>query len=586
MAGNFARHPFKLKVLMTIIGIDLGTTNSVASVWQNGKAVLIPNRLGAFLTPSVVSLDESDALIVGAVAQSRLRTHPARTAAVFKRDMGGQKQFELGQKKLSAPELSALVLKSLKEDAEAFLGESVTEAVISVPAYFNDTQRKATTLAAQLVDLKIARLVNEPTAAAMAYGLHDTADGARYVVLDLGGGTFDVSVVEYFSGVIEVHSSAGDNFLGGEDFLEALVKAYCMAQGVDLSKLAANDKQVLYAQLENVKKSLSNEFSVSVPPLLPEQTSDWVVTRDEFANWVKPLLNRMVMPIERALKDARIAPAEVDKVILVGGASRMAHVKALASRLFQKLPVSSLDPDLAIAIGTAVQAGLAAQDAALDDVVLTDVCPYSLGTGIHNPNSSEDGMQLFSPIIERNQIVPISRVQQYCTVSDNQTQLNMSIYQGESRFVKNNVKLGEIKVAIPARKAGEEMIDMRFSYDMNGLLDVDVTILSTGETHQKSIVNSAGALSDAEIAASRAKLAQLKFHPRESEDVRLLLARAENAYQNALGEERDAISRRMQIFEGNLNTQDLKKVERAKKEFSEYVDAWEGNNFFDHGNED
>jgi molecular chaperone HscC len=566
---------------MTIIGIDLGTTNSVCSVWKDGKAVLIPNRLGHYLTPSIVSLDEDNTLIIGDVAKSRLRTHPMRTASVFKRDMGGQKTFVLGKQKLTAPELSALVLKSLKEDAEEFLGEPITEAVISVPAYFNDTQRKATTLAAELVDLKIARLVNEPTAAAMAYGLHDTEDGARYVVLDLGGGTFDVSVVEYFSGVIEVHSSAGDNFLGGEDFLDALVKAYSMAHGVDLSKLTAGDRQNLYAQLENVKKQLSNDYQVTVPPLLSTQTADWVITRDEFANWVKPLLNRMVMPIERALKDARIEPAEVDKVILVGGASRMAHVKALASRLFQKLPTSTLDPDLVVAIGAAVQAGLAARDSALDDVVLTDVCPYSLGTGIHNPNSSEDGMQLFSPIIERNQIVPISRVESYCTVSDNQAQLKMSIYQGESRFVKNNVKLGEINIAVPQSKAGEETVDMRFSYDMNGLLEVDVTVNSTGEKHQKTIVNSAGALSASEIEASRQKLAQLKFHPRESEDVRHLLARAEHYYQNALGDERDHISRRMQMFEFELNTQDLKKIERAKKEFGEYVQAWEGNSFFE-----
>ncbi|MGL4768158.1 MAG: Hsp70 family protein [Formosimonas sp.] len=571
---------------MTIIGIDLGTTNSVASVWQNGQAVLIPNRLGAYLTPSVVSLDEDGALIVGEVAKARLRSHPARTAAVFKRDMGGQKQYQLGEQKLTAPELSALVLKSLKEDAQTFLGEPITEAVISVPAYFNDAQRKATALAAQLVDLKVIRLVNEPTAAAMAYGLHDNEDGARYAVLDLGGGTFDVSVVEYFSGVIEVHSSAGDNFLGGEDFLDALVKAYCMAHGIDLATLNAHDKQNLYAQLENVKKTLSHEFAVIVPPLLPEQTSDWRITRDDFANWVKPLLNRMVMPIERALKDARLAPAEIDKVILVGGASRMAHVKALASRLFQKLPIASLDPDLVVAIGAAVQAGLAAQDAALNDVVLTDVCPYSLGTGIHNPNSNEDGMQLFSPIIERNQVVPISRVEQYCTVVDNQTQLNLTIYQGESRFVKNNIKLGEIKVNIPARKAGEETVDMRFSYDMNGLLEVDVKVNSTGQVLQKTIVNSAGALSDDEIAASHAKLAQLKFHPRDSEDVRLLLSRAENAYQNALGDERHTISRRMQIFEGSLNTQDLKKIERSKKEFAEYVAAWEANDFFERESDD
>jgi molecular chaperone HscC len=565
---------------MNIIGIDLGTTNSVCSIWQDGQAVLIPNRLGGFLTPSIVSLDDAGGLIVGEVAKSRLRTHPAQTAAVFKRDMGGQKEFTLGKQKLSPPELSALVLKSLKEDAESFLGTTIAEAVISVPAYFNDTQRKATILAAQLVDLNVTRLVNEPTAAAMAYGLHDTQDGARFVVLDLGGGTFDVSVVEYFSGVIEVHSSAGDNFLGGEDFLDAMVKAYCMAHGVDLSQLNAVEKQGLFAKLELVKKELSNEFSVSVPPLLPGQTDDWLVTRDEFANWIKPLLNRMVMPIERALKDARITPSEIDKVILVGGASRMPHVKALASRLFQKLPVSNLNPDQVVAIGAAIQAGLAAQDSALNDVVLTDVCPYSLGTDVHNPNSTEEGMQLFSPIIERNQVVPISRVSSYVTAANNQEKLRISIYQGESRYVKNNVKLGELELKIPPKPAGQESVDVRFSYDMNGLLEVDVTINSTGENHQKTIVNAAGHLTAAEITASHDKLAKLKFHPRSTEEVRLLLSRAEHCYQNALADERDSISRRMSWFEFELNTQDLKRVGRAKKEFTEYVNAWEDNDFF------
>ena len=318
------------------------------------------------------STDENT-LIVGQVAKARLRSHPMQTVAVFKRDMGSSRTYRLAQHTFTAPELSALVIQSLKQDAEIFLGQTVHEAVISVPAYFNDMQRKATIQAAEIAGLNVRRLINEPTAAAIAYGLHDAADGARYVILDLGGGTFDVSVVEYFSGVIEVHASAGDNFLGGEDFLEYFANAYANAHGISLQKLPLTSKQTLYTQLEHYKNTLSKEESVHIPSLLPEQTETWTVTRQDYGHWVKPLINRMMIPIERALQDARLNPDDIDRVILVGGASRMAHVRALASRLFKKIPLASLDPDLVVAMGAAIQAGLSEQDAALDDVVLTDV---------------------------------------------------------------------------------------------------------------------------------------------------------------------------------------------------------------------
>ena len=282
---------------MTILGIDLGTTNSACAIWRDGQAVLIPNRLQQELTPSVVGIDAGGEILVGEGAKHRLISHPEDTIAIFKRYMGSQQTFRLGKRQFNAVELSSLVLRSLKEDAENFLGETITQAVISVPAYFNDIQRKATKQAGELAGLQVERLVNEPTAAAMAYGLHDNEESTQFIILDLGGGTFDVSLVEYFSGVMEVHASSGDNFLGGEDFTQAMVNQYCLDNQLDHNNFSANEKQHLYRILDKAKHALSEKTEVIVEQAMKQQEQAWSIDRSTFEKIVQPLLELSLIHI-------------------------------------------------------------------------------------------------------------------------------------------------------------------------------------------------------------------------------------------------------------------------------------------------
>ena len=566
---------------MKIIGIDLGTTNSAVGIWQNGQVELIPNRLNEYLTPSVVHIGSDGKVLVGKTAQERLMTHPDSTAAVFKRYMGTNRQMRLAKKPYTAPELSAFVLKSLKEDAEAYLGETVTEAVISVPAYFNNMQRKATILAGELAGLKVERVINEPTAAAIAYGLHEKPEHTQFMVVDLGGGTFDVSIMEYFDGVLEVHASAGDNFLGGEDFRELLVNKFLTSLNLTKQSISAQDLQKVYAQMEQVKRQLNNVDIVHVEPFFAAQTKIISLYKEDFIQLAEPLLQRIQRPIETALRDAKLKPSEMDEVILVGGATRMQFFRSMIAKMFRRLPAANLDPDLVVAMGAAIQAGLKARDAALDDVVLTDVCPYSLGVGTHN-ESDLFGTQgsLFSPIIERNTVIPASRVSVYSTINDNQTNIKFEIFQGENRLVKNNINLGELTVAVPKNKKGEESAAVRFSYDVNGVLEVDIEVISTKEKYNKLIVNAPGELSAADIQASKAKLAIMKFHPREDEMNINLIARAERLFEGRLGEQRDRILEGLKAFEAVLETQNREMVAQAQADFTVFLDSFEQDRLF------
>lgn len=566
---------------MRILGIDLGTTNSACSFWNNGKSELIPNRLGEYLTPSVVGIDDNNEILVGETAKHRLVSHPNLTASVFKRYMGSEYEFKLDKRKFTPVELSSLVLRSLKEDAEAHLGESITQAVISVPAYFNDTQRKATKLAAELAGLNVERLINEPTAAAMVYGLHEKNDGAQFLILDMGGGTFDVSLVEYFSGVLEVHASSGDNFLGGEDFLTVLVEKYCIDNNISEKKLSLEERHKLYEALNNAKHHLTYQDSVTLKPLLKKQVKSWMITRDDFLKVSQPLLHRIQNPIERTLSDASISPYEIDEVVLVGGSTRIPMIKSLVSKMFRRMPAANIDPDLVVAMGVGIQAGLKEKQKDLDDVVLTDVCPYTLGIGIVNHADKKGDLgNIFMPIIERNSTVPISIVKTVGTASNNQDKVKFEIYQGESRLVKNNVHLGEFEVSVPKGPAGKEAIDVRYSYDMNGLLEIDVTIVSTGKTYHETILNTPGNLSEKEIEASKEKLSKLKFHPRQAEKNRMLMARAEKLYEGALGDSREYLSRILSEFDQVLESQNNRTIETFIVKFEEQLEALEKETFF------
>ncbi|MFJ5347444.1 Hsp70 family protein [Pectobacterium parvum] len=549
------------------IGIDLGTTNSLISVWQNGEARLIPNALNDNSTPSAVSIDEDGSILVGKPAISRLTTHPQVSASLFKRYMGSKKAFRLGDKTFSPAELSAMVLKSLKADAESYLGHPIKDVVISVPAYFSDEQRKQTRFAAELAELNAVRLINEPTAASMAYGLHMQELG-RTLVFDLGGGTFDVSVLEYAFPLIEVHSSAGDNYLGGEDFTQAMVKTCLNAWKLEDSAIPATDLARLYSHAEALKcqpgfPSQSNEL------VWHWREEEWRIVLDNEdieAAWL-PLMNRIRAPIEQALHDARLKPEQLDHVVLVGGASKMSIIQKLVVRLFGKLPYQHLDADTVVAKGAAVQAACRLRKQDIEEVILTDVCPYTLG--IKTANDKQNG--LFSPILERNTVVPTSRVETFSTGSAGQDNICIAIYQGESPYVDNNVFIDEFTMPIKA-KTYKQSIEVRFSYDINGLLEVDVNLPDSGDNFTKVIDRSPTGLSAEQQQKSHQKLQALKIHPRDNLMNRNLLARLEKAWAQTRLEEREQIGFWLRDFEQVLAGQYAPAIDETRQRIEQYLD--------------
>ena len=567
-----------------IIGIDLGTTNSLAAIWRDGKASIIPNALGEHLTPSCVSIDDDGTVLVGRAARERLQTHPQLTAAVFKRYMGSEKKITLGTQQFRPEELSSMVLRALKEDAEAFLGHKVEEAIITVPAYFSDAQRKATRIAGQLAGLRVERLLNEPTAAALAYGIRDKEQESKFLVFDLGGGTFDVSILELFEGVMEVRASAGDNFLGGEDFVSVLVDAFMEGSGlrsaVGSRLLDPRQQQLLRDEAERAKRLLSEQPSVRMATRYLEQEYSWEIGEDKLAQLCEPLLARLRLPVERALRDATIRAAELDEVVLAGGATRMPLVRKLVSRMFGRFPAIHLDPDEAVALGAAVQAGLKMRDAALDEVVMTDVAPYSLGISISRqvgPNQYEGGHYL--PIIERNSVVPVSRTENIVTIHDNQKEINVAIFQGESRLVADNVFLGKISFPIPAKKAGEIGIDVRFTYDISGVLEAEVTVLATQEKHKTVISDNAGVMTAEQIEQRFAELADLKIHPREQMENRTLISRADRLYEQSLGDVRQYLAAHTANFQAALESQDPSTIRKARHALDDVLRQVESESF-------
>ncbi len=549
-----------------LLGIDLGTTNSLAALFRDGQTELVPNALGHALTPSAVAMDDSGALLVGMAARERLSTDPQRSVTGFKRWMGTDRTLRLGSRDFRAEELSALVLKSLRSDVEAYLGQPVDEAVITVPAYFNQVQRKATLTAAQLAGLRVERLLNEPTAAGLAYGLQERSEHSTFLVFDLGGGTFDVSVLEYFDGVVQVRSSAGDTRLGGEDFARVLADLF-LARCSDLPTDAQAELRRsggLWRAAEQAKRDLGEQPETVMRLLHGEREVALTVSRDDFESASRDLMMRLRRPIERALGDARLQPDELSEVVLVGGATRMPMVRQAVARLFQRLPLRTINPDETIVRGAAIQAGLMARHAALEEVVLTDVMPYSLGVVVQG--------DLFSPIIERNMPVPISRVGNYFTIENQQTRVLLDIRQGESPVGTDNLHLGNLEITVPALPAGEAGIEVRFSYDANGLLVVDCKVMPGGKTVNMVIRQREG-MSDAQVSKALESLQRLKVHPREEHDNRYLIERAKRLYEDRLGEERQAVQHWLGQFEAALDTQDERIVAQARERFREALDS-------------
>lgn len=553
-----------------IVGIDLGTTHSLVSVWTPTGAQLIPNVHGSFLTPSVVGIGDDGAVLVGAAAQARLVTHSHLTVAAFKRTMGSDKAFQMGPHSFRAEELSALVLKSLIADVQTVSGEEVIEAIISVPAYFSDAQRKATRNAGLLAGIKVDRLINEPTAAALAYGLEKTGADSRFLVLDLGGGTFDVSILELFDGVMEVHATAGDNFLGGEDFVNVLIQAFCDEMSLVYESLDHADQAKLRDQMERTKRYLSIGVGQNICIDLKGHSYSWNITESDFESRAAQLMGRMRAPIERALRDSKRAPHDLNEILLVGGASRMPMISRLVTRMFGRLPLRHINPDEAIARGTAVMAGLKTRAESLKEVVMTDVCPYSLGIEvIHQEGAGLTEKGLFAPIIERNTVVPTSKVNTFFPTQDFQKILKLRVFQGESRRVVNNIFLGEIELPLPSATRSENPVEVRFTYDVSGIIEVEALVMKSQERHSLVIQHHASSLTAEEIANRLVQIAHLKIHPRQDHVNLVLIARAEHLYEERTGESRKMLANWIHNFRAIVESQDSLRIRTAQKQFDE-----------------
>jgi molecular chaperone HscC len=548
-----------------IFGIDLGTTNSLIAYLKDGVPTPIPNVFGEFTTPSVVALDENNEILVGRIARERLYTAPRQSVASFKRLMGSTEQIALGKRHFRPEDLSALVLRSLAADAEAHLNERVEEVVISVPAYFNDTQRKATRLAGELAGLSVKRLINEPTAAALFHGIADREDDATFLVFDLGGGTFDVSILERFSGVMEVRATGGDSFLGGDDFTEMMMRL--IAEQLALPPKKRTEPKIASAlrfAAESAKRALSEdkEAEVQLPAALGG--SVFRIAASDYESACSGLLQRLRSPVEQAMRDARLQLAGLAEIVLVGGATRMPMIRRLAAQLFGRLPARYPDPDQTIALGAAVCAGLVGRDAAFEEMVLADVCPHSLGTSVSERDARGTMIgDIFLPIIERNTVVPASRVKTVQTVADFQEKLRIDIYQGESRQCSKNVHLGGMEFTIPLEKAGEVKADIRYTYDVNGILDVDIDIGRAGISKNLLIKKLSGDVSEEEIERRRLELAELKVHPRDQEQNRLLLESGDRLYEHLLGDERQFVGSWLDEFRAVLERQDPREIKAA-----------------------
>ena len=473
-----------------IIGIDLGTTNSCVAVMEGGQPTVIANTEGARTTPSVVAFTKTGERLVGEPAKRQAVTNADRTISSIKREMGTDYRVTIEDKKYSPQEISAMILQKLKKDAEAYLGEKVTEAVITVPAYFNDAQRQATKDAGKIAGLDVKRIINEPTAAALAYGL-DNEKEQKIMVYDLGGGTFDVSVIEIGDGVIEVLSTAGNNRLGGDDFdkkvTDYMLSEFKRTEGVDLS----NDKmalQRLKEAAEKAKKELSSATTTNIN--LPFITAtaegpkhlDMNLTRAKFDELTSDLIERTAIPVQNALRDAGLTAAELSKVLLVGGSTRMLSAQEKVKQLTGKEPSKSLNPDECVAIGAAIQGGKLAGDAGAGDILLLDVTPLSL--------SIETMGGVATKLIERNTTIPTKKSQVFSTAADNQTAVDIHVVQGEREFARDNKTLGQFRLdgILPARR-GVPQIEVTFDIDANGIVNVSAKDLGTGKEQHITITS-------------------------------------------------------------------------------------------------
>lgn len=544
---------------MAIIGIDLGTTNSLGAVYRNHTVELIPNRYGSFLTPSVVSMADDGTILVGEVAKERLVSHPESTAASFKKDMGTEQKYILGNRTFLPEELSSFIIRSIVEDAKVYLQEEIEEVIVSVPAYFHDRQRVATKRAGALAGVTVNRIINEPSAAAMASYI-DTSKEELFLIFDFGGGTLDVSLVECFDTMVEIISVAGDNRLGGDDFHQIMADSFIKEHGLIKSKIPSKTYAILLRQAEICKRKLTEEESAKMTLNLDGKTYQSEYTNQRLLDESAGLLSKIKGVLSRAMRDGEVSLSDLNAVVMVGGSSKMPLIQSYMQHVFKNIPVIVSNSDLMIAQGLGLVCAVKARNEEIKDYVLTDICPFTLGTNI--VNHADPSHPYMSPIIERNTVLPCSRMKRFYTASDNQTTLRFEILQGEHTYAEDNLKLSELSVTVPKKKCGEESADVRFTYDINGILIVDIKVLSTGQSISKVISQN---LSDKEIMHKVEELQKLKVHPKEISENTLVLEKLKALFEEVPPYMREHVQNYISSFEVVLERQDPRRIAKYRR---------------------
>ncbi|MDH5655181.1 MAG: Hsp70 family protein [Spirochaetia bacterium] len=564
----------------TIIGIDLGTTLSGVSVYRDGGVSFINNSLGDILTPSVVAFDKrSGGIVVGRIAKDIIASDPASGASLFKRNMGeNDKTYEINRKKYTPVELSAYILDALRADAERELGFNVHRCVITVPAYFGEAQRHATKQAARIAGLTVERILNEPTAAAIAYGLHKGEEEKTFAVLDLGGGTFDVCIMELFEGLLEVKSVSGKSQLGGEDFTSALQEFAMKKADLDPSAYSPSDLSMIRKRTELLKRKLSQwkSASINLAKAKSEESLEIEITAEEADQAYANLLDEMVAPCRSAMRGAGISPGDLDEVILVGGAARMPCITAFTERVFEKNPQKQQDLDLVVAKGAAIQAALHADDSSVSDVVVTDVASHSLGISSSREINGRYVNGIFIPIIERNTVIPTSKYEYFHPIEENQTAIEIDVYEGEMRMASENTCLGTFDVKGIPKGRHKNAVSVRFTYDLSGILEVEATIVETGEKFSRIFKRSKKELTSADLNSAKERIFSLKADPRERPRYRDLLGRAGLLWSELVGTERESVGYAIDQFESALSANDTALMEEAYQSLFDLCSGLDG----------
>ena len=564
-----------------MIGIDLGTTNSLATyIDDNGEIQFVKNEYGNILIPSVVGIDENDDIIVGELAKERRMMNAGETASNFKRRMGTDAKIKVKNRTFDAQMLSSFVLKHLKENAEKQLNEKINRAIISVPAYFNDKQRRDTKMAAELAGLTVERLINEPTAAALSLGSNILNQNLKFIVLDLGGGTFDVTLLETFEDIMEVLSISGDTMLGGEDFTTKICEIFLKNIKLAITDLSRDERTKLYTKADRAKKLISLK-NVEIELEIKGKNYKSEITQKDFREAVKPLLVKMKAAIDKALQDGNTDAREIEKVVLVGGAVKLGIIEEFTEKYFHKMRGEKIyfssenfiennklvsivaDPDTVVAYGVGIVVGMKERNKMFKERILTDVCPFTLGTELVGNR--------FAPIIPRNTTVPTSKSEYFYTIDDYQDKVNVGIYQGESLNIDDNLFLGNFLIDVPRNIAGKEAINVRFTYDINGILEVEATVVSTGLKKSKLIVN--GDLSEEEKNEKIKMLEEIKIQSENKNKDKLLLERANRIYAEIVNTEiRNHISGYLKNYQMVVATGDRIRIQKAKESFSQFLD--------------